>query len=253
MNRRGNGRIDRTGGVALWRQVADHIRRSIAEGTYGERMMLAPETELAASLGVNRHTVRSAIAALASEGVVRPVHGIGTMIRPSRKLKLPLSRRTRFSQGVGGQAKESGATLLSHRIEPAGGEVADALGLAIGEDCIVLETTHSADGSPVSTASNWFEARRFEYMPDRLQALGSISSALAACGVVDYVRLSTEISAAHATDEDRVRLRLAAGAILLETKAVNSDANGKPIQFARSRFDASRTSLVVSFESDVSQ
>ncbi len=250
MNRSGNGRIDRTAGVALWRQVADYIRRSIAEGIYDERMMLAPETELAASFGVNRHTVRSAIAALASEGVVRPIHGVGTMIRPSRKLKLPLTRRTRFSQGVGDQAKEAGATLLSHRIEPASSEVAEALVLEHGADCIVLETTHSADGKPVSTATNWLEAHRFENMPDRLLALGSISAALAACGVADYVRLSTEISATHATNEDLVRLKLAAGAVVLETKAVNGDANGKPIQYARSRFDAGRTSLVISFAND---
>ncbi len=250
MNGRGNGRIDRSAGIALWRQVADHIRRSIAEGIYDERMMLAPEMELAACLGVNRHTVRSAIAALASEGVVRPVQGIGTMIRPSRKLRLPLSRRTRFSQGVGDQAKVAGATVLSHRIEPADREVTDALGLEPLADCVVLETTHSADGAPVSTATNWFEARRFENMPERLMALGSISAALAACGVADYLRLSTEISAALATNDDLTRLKLAAGAVVLETKAVNGDMDQRPIQYSRSRFDAGRTSFIVSFAGD---
>jgi GntR family phosphonate transport system transcriptional regulator len=247
MKKRANSLIDRNAGVALWRQVADHIRHSIAEGIYDERMMLAPEKELAATLGVNRHTVRSAIATLASEGVVRPVQGIGTMIRPPRRIKLPVALRTRFSEGVGTQAKEAAARLLSYRIEPAIKEVAVVLGIKSGTDCLVLETTHSADGKPVSTATNWFEARRFEKMPERVQALGSISAALAACGVEDYIRLSTEISATHASGEDLIRLKLAAGAVVLETKAVNGDANGKPIQYARSRFDAGRASLVITF------
>lgn len=248
MKRSSNGQIDRNAGVALWRQVADHIRHSITEGIYDERMMLPPEKELAASLRVNRHTVRSAIAALAVEGVVRPVQGIGTMIRQRRKIRLPLTHRTRFSQGIGKQAKEAIAILLSHRTEPADSEVADALAIEMGSDCIVLETTHTADGIPVSTATNWFPAIRFESMPERLQALGSITAALAACGVEDYVRLSTEISATNATSEDLARLTLAAGAVVLETKSVNGDAKGKPIQYARTRFDAGRTSLIIAFE-----
>lgn len=248
MKRGLNHRIDRNAGVAVWRQVADHIRYSIAEGIYDARMMLPPEKELAASLGVNRHTVRSAIAALAMEGVVRPVQGIGTIIEQRRKIRLPLARRTRFSQGIGTQAKEAIAMLLSHRTEPADLEVANALAIETGSDCIVLETTHRADGIPVSTATNWFPAIRFDNMPEHLRALGSISAALAACGVEDYVRLSTEISAAHATGEDLARLTLAAGAVVLETKSVNGEAGGKPIQYARSRFDAGRTSLIIAFE-----
>lgn len=242
--------MDRTGGVALWRQVADSIRQTIAAGEFDARMMLPPETELAVRYAVNRHTVRSALAALATEGVVRPVQGVGTMIRPSRKLKLPLTRRTRFSEGIGTQAKGASAILLSHRLAAADSEIAFALGLAEGTSCIVLETTHSADGIPVSTATNWFEASRFHELPNRLRETNSISTALTACGVADYVRVSTEISAAHVTSEDIQRLNLSPGAIILETRSVNADVTGKPIQFARSRFNAGRSTLVISFETD---
>lgn len=242
--------VDRNGGIALWRQVADYVRQKIAEGAYDARMMLPPESELASSLGVNRHTVRSAIAALASEGVVRPVQGVGTMIRQTRKLRLPLSRRTRFSEGIGSQAASASATLLSSRTEIASDEICGLLNLERGTQCAVLETTHSADNAPVSTATNWFEAARFAAMPEKLRELGSISAALAACGVSDYQRLSTEISASHATSEDLARLRLSAGAIVLETRAINGDNSGRPIQFSRSRFDAGRASLFISFDTD---
>ena len=197
--------VNRHGGIALWRQVADYVRQKIAEGAYDARMMLPPESDLASLLGVNRHTVRSAIAALASEGVVRPVQGVGTLIRQSRKLRLPLSRRTRFSQGIGSQAASATATLLSSRTEIASDEMCRLLNLERGSQCVVLETTHAADDTPVSTATNWFEAARFAAMPEKLRELGSISVALAACGVSDYLRLSAEISAAHATSEDLAR------------------------------------------------
>jgi GntR family transcriptional regulator, phosphonate transport system regulatory protein len=245
------GYIDRAGGIALWRQVADYLRQQIADGAYDVRMMLPPEIEIASKMGVNRHTVRSAIAALVAEGIVRPVQGVGTIIRQSRKFKLPISRRTRFSESVALQAKSATAALLSSRIETAPDEICSQLGLKPGSNCIVLETTHMADGLCISTATNWFEAEPFAQMPVLLRETGSVSAALAACGVADYVRLSTEISAIHANAEDLARLKLAAGAIVLETKAVNSDLAGKPIQFARSRFDAGRISLFISFDGSV--
>ena len=46
-------------GVTRWRRVADKIRASVADGSIGDR--LPPETDLAESYGVNRHTVRRAM------------------------------------------------------------------------------------------------------------------------------------------------------------------------------------------------
>jgi GntR family transcriptional regulator, phosphonate transport system regulatory protein len=242
-------KVQRDSGIALWRQIADGIRQSISNGDHDTTMMLPPETALAVSFGVNRHTVRSALAALAEEGIVRPVQGIGTMIHRTRRLKLPLSRRTRFSEGVGSQAKGASATLLSWRFEEAGMEVAEALDVPTGTKCVVLETTHSADGKPISTATNWFDAERFSALPDMLRAAGTISGALAACGVADYERLTTEISAAHISKEDQKRLGLAPGAIVLETTAINAAIDGTPIQYSHSRLSASRSTLTIDFES----
>jgi GntR family transcriptional regulator, phosphonate transport system regulatory protein len=241
-------KVRRESGVTLWRQIADGIRQSISNGDHDATMMLPPETELAVSFGVNRHTVRSALAALAEEGIVRPVQGIGTMIHRNRRLKLPLSRRTRFSEGVGSQARDTSAELLSWRFEAAGIETSAALQISTGTKCIVLETTHTADGKSISTATNWFVAERFSALPDMLRSIGSISGALAGCGVADYQRVSTEISAVHVSKEDQDRLGLAPGAIILETKAINADTDGTPIQYSHSRLNASQSSLVIKFE-----
>ncbi|MFZ2099583.1 MAG: GntR family transcriptional regulator, partial [Oricola sp.] len=79
--------LERKTGVALWRQIADLIRSDIAAGVAAESGRLPPEMELAKRYGVNRHTVRAAIAALEQEGVLRSEQGRGTFVR----------RRTRLS------------------------------------------------------------------------------------------------------------------------------------------------------------
>ncbi len=237
--------MQRQSGVALWRQIADRIRQSIGSGEYDGVTMLPAEMSLAAKFGVNRHTVRSALAALASEGIVRPVQGVGTVIERTRRLKLPIARRTRFSEGLGSQAMEKSAKLIAHRTEDASGEIASALGLVEGTKCIVLETLHTADRQPISIATNWFETSRFALIVNIFKRTGSITRSLAELGIADYIRQSTEISAAHANAEDTMLLQLLPGAILLEAISINATADGQPIQYARTRFAADRVSLLI--------
>ncbi len=237
--------VQRQSGIALWRQIADRIRQSISSGEHNATMMLPAEMVLAEKFGVNRHTVRSALAALASEGMVRPVQGVGTVIERTRRLKLPIARRTRFSEGLGSQAMMKSALLIAHLIERAPDEIAAALQLKAGAQCVVLETLHKADDQAISIATNWFDAARFAALPDSFTRTGSLTAAMADIGIVDYIRQSTEISASHASDADTALLQISHGAIVLEAISVNATPDGQPIQYARTRFAADRVSLSI--------
>src|ERR1700742_88027 len=94
-------------GVALWRRVADPIEQAIADGTYARDTRLPSEAEIADTYGVNRHTVRRALATLAERGLVQAERGSGTYVKEPR-LAYPLRARTRFSEivGEGGRAPE---------------------------------------------------------------------------------------------------------------------------------------------------
>src|SRR5215813_12237296 len=98
-------------GVALWRRIADQLERAIADGRYPADTRLPGEIEIAKRLGVNRHTVRRALAALADRGLVRPERGSGTYVE-TRRLRYPIRSRTRFSEIVGAAGREAGGRLL---------------------------------------------------------------------------------------------------------------------------------------------
>jgi GntR family phosphonate transport system transcriptional regulator len=237
--------VERQTGVAIWRQIADRIRSSISNGDYDQTGMVPPEIVLAGQFGVNRHTVRSALAALADEGLVQAIQGRGTMVQRKERLSFPISRRTRFSQGLGGQARETVAKLLSQAVLPVAGDVAAGLRIAPGTDCIQLSLVSSADGRPVSCSTNFFPIGRFPHMAAHVEKLGSITKAFAAEGLPDYVRISTELVARHADAEELALLRLSPGAIVIEATAVNGDPDGVPVQFARTRFAADRVKLKI--------
>src|SRR5262249_29283181 len=122
-----------TAGIALWRRVGDPLERAIAAGGYPggtplpARMWVAArrpgEMESAQRLGVNRHTVRRALAALADRGFVRAERGSGTYVE-TRRLRYPISSRTRFSEIVGAAGREPGGRLLASVSEEAEPDVA---------------------------------------------------------------------------------------------------------------------------------
>jgi len=237
--------MERQTGVALWRQIADRIRLGIGAGALGQDGRLPPETVLAERYGVNRHTVRSAIAALVREGVLRAEQGRGTFVENRRRLSYPISARTRFSTGLEGQVKERKATLLAHAVEPADQRAAEALAVKPGAPVIRIEGLSEADGRPVSRATSWLDAERFAGFAKVYRRTGSVTAAFATFGVDDYLRKSTMVSARHADPSDLADLRLSPGAIVLVTVAVNVDLDGRPIQFSETRFAADRVELSV--------
>ncbi len=237
--------IERRSGVALWRQIADRMRREIAAGLADESGRMPPEVALAARFGVNRHTVRSAIAALVQEGVLRAEQGRGTFVEGRQRLAYPIRARTRFSEGLASQTRELNAALLGHGVEPAPDDVARALGLQAGARVVRLETLSQADGRPVSRGRGWFDAERFGGMAKAFARTRSVTASFKALGLTDYLRHSTVVTARHADAADLRDLQLSPGAIVLVTIAVNVDTEGRPVQYSETRFAADRIELHV--------
>ena len=61
------------------------LRSAILSGEYAPGRTLPGERELAVTLGVNRLTLRQALARLEAEGLVKPVHGSGTHVLDFRE------------------------------------------------------------------------------------------------------------------------------------------------------------------------
>lgn len=237
--------MDAEGGVALWRQIADQIRLDIVGGKLETGDRLQGELPLAERFGVNRHTVRRAIAALVEEGVLRAEQGRGTFVALARRLSYPVGRRTRFREGLRGQAQTLTSLSLGHRIEPATQRMAEALGVGRGARLVRIDGVNAADGMPISRATTWLPYKRFPDFAQRIAELGSTTATLGSYGIVDYVRVSTRISARHADTEELKLLRLSPGAVVLVSEAVDADEAGTPISYGLSRFPADRLELVV--------
>ena len=65
---------------AIYEGIYREIRSRIINGTYAFQEMLPTEAELTAEFGCTRNTVRRALAMLADEMYVQPIHGKGVRV-----------------------------------------------------------------------------------------------------------------------------------------------------------------------------
>jgi GntR family phosphonate transport system transcriptional regulator len=234
-----------SGGVALWRQIADAIRLDIVGGKLANGDRLPTEALLAARFSANRHTVRRALAVLAEEGVVAAEQGRGTFVKSIRRLTYPIGKRTRFREGLKGQAGSLTSVSISDKIENATARVAEALGLKPGTKVVRTEGMSVADGVPISRSTTWLPYRRFPDFAARIKEMQSTTMVFQSYEIADYSRASTRISARHADVEETRSLNLAPGAIVLVSEAVDIYPEGEPLSYALTRFPAERMELVV--------
>jgi len=235
---------DGAGGVTLWRRIADDLERAIVGGAHAAGERLPGEVAIAGRLGVNRHTVRRALAELAARGLVRAERGSGTYVEPAR-LSYPIGARTRFSEIVGTAGLGAQGKLIAHWREAALPEVAARLGLVAGADVVGLEIIRSADRAPIACATSWLSAALAPQAARIYRAHGSMTAVLAHYGIPDYRRRSTRISAAPAEALDAERLRLAPGRAVLVADSIDVTLAGVPVLTTRARFAADRVELVI--------
>lgn len=229
---------------ALWTAIADTLRDEIGSGRYAPGARMPTEAELSQRFGVNRHTVRRALASLAEAGLVHTRRGAGVFVA-ARPTDYPLGRRVRFHQNLKAAGQSPDKKLLLSETRTADAREAEALALAPSAPVHVYEGISLADGAPIALFRSVFPAERFPGLLDTLAETHSVTAALAAAGVGDYTRASTRLTAKLASPTQALHLHVREGSPILRAVAVNVDTDGQPVEFGHTWFSGDRISLVV--------
>lgn len=228
-------------GYSTWRLIAEELRRQIADGSWAPGTKLPSEHELAQRFDVHRNTVRQAVAALITDGLVVSKRGSGTFVAEHTVLVHRIGARTRLTDSLRGST--ASARLLASVLEPdPAADIAEALHLD-GRPALRLEQMRSVDGQPISVGTQWWVAELVPGLPEVFDRLGTITGALAEIGIADYVRAATTVSGRHATAEEAKLLRLSPGAVVLVVRGLDTLPDGTPLQRSITRFAAARVEL----------
>jgi GntR family phosphonate transport system transcriptional regulator len=215
-----------------WRRIADELEAAIGRGDY-ERY------------GVHRHTVRQAFRHLAERGLVTVSRGRGTQVTAPR-FPYRLGRRVSMRTNFGAAGISVAGSMLGAEIVAGEPEACTALRLEEGAPLWQIETLSLAGGIPVSTGVHLLPAARFPDFDQVLVKAGSsITAAFKACGIPDYVRLSTRLSARLANEREALLLKIEPGAAVMVSKAVDALPDLTPIHLIDGIFAGERMEMVV--------
>ncbi|MGB0723266.1 MAG: phosphonate metabolism transcriptional regulator PhnF [Gammaproteobacteria bacterium] len=228
--------------TAKWKQVQEQVRALVTNGDHPPGSRLPTEAELARRFDVHRHTLRKAIAALVDEGLIRTTQGSGMYVE-EHLLDYPISRRTRFTETVERQNRSRGRRILETRIEVSDTRVARALEIRKGTKVLYLRSISEVDGRPVSLSHNWFNRRLCAGISRHARETDSITEALRRCGMDDYYRESTAVTARMPRREEAEALRQPMGRPVLLTESVDVDEEGRPIAYGRTAWAGDRVQV----------
>ncbi|WP_333693013.1 phosphonate metabolism transcriptional regulator PhnF [Phaeobacter italicus] len=234
----------------VWKSIAIALTDDIGQHRYQTGDKLPSEAQLASRFGVNRHTVRRALAEMAEEGLLHARRGAGVFVA-SRPTDYPIGKRVRFHQNLGRLGRTPAKKILSMETRAAGPREGEALDLDPGALVHVYDGLSLADDQPIALFQSVFPAERFPDLPATLTETRSVTAALSRCGVEDYTRVQTRITAKLATATQALHLQISEGSPILRTTGVNADPDGVPVEFGRTWFAGDRVTLTVGEDDDL--
>lgn len=231
----------------IWKSIAIALTDDIAQGRYETGGKLPAEAQLSARFGVNRHTVRRALAEMAEQGLVHARRGAGVFVA-AKPTDYPIGKRVRFHQNLAREGRNPAKQILALETRIATAREVNALQLDPGDKVHIYDGLSLADGQPIALFQSVFPAERFPGIPDALQEQKSVTAALQQFGVEDYTRVETRITAKLATATQALHLKIAEGSPILRTIGINADPAGRPVEFGRTWFAGDRVTLTVDGE-----
>lgn len=149
--------------VPKYQQVAEDLRKDILRGRKRPLDRLPTEHQLCATYDVSRGTIRSALAELTSEGLIRAAQGSGTYVASSSPMTRYFSL-SNFDEEMRSLGRQPSTRILEAKMATAG-SYGDRLSIQPDASVILIKRLRLADDQPVAVE---LRVVRTELCPDLL-------------------------------------------------------------------------------------
>jgi GntR family transcriptional regulator len=204
------------------------MRLTSGEWTAGER--LPSETELAAQYGVARMTIRQAVGALASEGIVVRRQGLGTFAI-GRLPPRPADELLSFTEELRRQGHEVQTKLINAAVEQPPSVARTALQLGENAATVMIRRARLVDGCPIVIQNSWLPYARFAGLDADPPLDGSLYAMLESRYGVRIVRAKQVFTATVVDETDAALLELEPAAPVLRTVRTTYDSSNLVVEF----------------------
>jgi GntR family transcriptional regulator len=145
--------VDPNSPIPLYFQIENDLRRLISSGKLGPNATIPPELELGRAYGVGRHTMRSALARLAADGLITRRAGRGTIVKPpTDRMKFYLDRS--FTRQMAEMGRTPFSDVLEKAVTRIDKECPEVFRNKIGKSCLKLVRLRMGDHEPIGVQSS---------------------------------------------------------------------------------------------------
>jgi GntR family transcriptional regulator len=237
--------IDRRSPIPFYFQLTELLTREIETGRWAAGERLPSEPAICEQFGVSRTTVRQALAALESEGLVRREKGRGTFVADPRSGGWLLQSAHGFYE----EAERAGHTVRSQvvrrAVEPLPGWASDALRLRGGSDGVSIERLRWMDDRLVMYVISHFPPQLARTLLGADLETTSLYRVLEEREGVTVAGGRRVVEAARAERSLAKLLGVKAGSPLLCVEAVSWDERLQPFECYRAWHRADRSKIEV--------
>jgi len=146
------GQLDEQSRAPLYQQLRRALRDAIEDNRLAAEEALPPERELAEEFGVSRITIRKALDALVSEGMLTRRQGAGTFVttREESRVEKSFSKLSSFSEDMISRGRKPESVWLSRGSGAVTPEESLTLGLSPGTLVYRFNRIRYADGEAMA-------------------------------------------------------------------------------------------------------
>jgi GntR family transcriptional regulator len=239
-------RVDPASDRPVYRQIADHLRRSIEVGELPPGSQLPSEASLVNEYQVSRVTARRALAVLVSDGLVVPEHGRGWFVRrqpPVRRLSS--DRFARRKEGKAAFTVDMEANQRNFSVDviyvgkgSAPSTVLDRLGLQPDDEVIVRKRRYLTEGQPIEFATSYIplDIAVGTSIAEPNPGPGGIYARMEDQGLI-FERYDEEVTARMPSEDESRTLSLPPGSPVLHLVRT-AIASGRPVEVCDTVMDS---------------
>ena len=140
--------LSRDRSIPAYQRLKDAIKLKVASGEWQPGQLIPSENKLSEDLGISRMTINRPLRELASEGVLRRVHGLGTFVaEPPRRAHL--IELVSIAEEIAQQGKQHSARVLSLESVAADAALSERMQLPLKSSLYRIVIVHFQDEVPI--------------------------------------------------------------------------------------------------------
>jgi GntR family transcriptional regulator len=226
-----NGLVNHGSPVPAFMQVEQDLRRQILSGAIHAESRLPRETELATLYGVSRMTVRRSLEGLETAGLIRRMHGVGTIVTPpAAPVSVDLSSMISIAEQIRRQGQEPQTVVDVQTIATPTAMIRAALHLDAVETATVIRRVRLSDTRPVLINTSWLSTKKFPALDTTDLVEGSLWRTLTTRYNVIPSATEEHFELVKASADEARLLHVDEGDTLIRVTGTTYDTQDQPVE-----------------------